>query len=323
MSISLERANRHVTEQCARLSFSKERKDWPRYLYHATHVDNAIRIVSDGFLSCRNRVANFHDVANQGALANYEGSHDYARLYFRPKNGFHLKTEGIKHLADNNRADSHMSIPVMFLFDFSRVISRCDAVFSSGNVQRSQEFMNGDAAFDQLEFNYIYHDSATDIYNRDHIHNCRMAEVAVIGRIDLDALVGLAFRTKWDMETFRYKLAQGQIPCPHRLIVEQLRSSLFLHWGMYLNDISSSATELKLGFNLPRNASPDGSYLIDIIQNCRNGVIRRYNNRYMLRDTIVNFINFNDDSDAVWEIKIEDVLAFQGNLSNQKSSVFG
>ena len=59
-------------------------------------------------------------MANQGALSNNPDAHQYVRLYFRPRNSFHLKTEGVKAIGDPYRAQNHMSIPVAFAFDFQK-----------------------------------------------------------------------------------------------------------------------------------------------------------------------------------------------------------
>jgi hypothetical protein len=183
LSITLARATRHTEEQEKRLADTYQRASWPRYLFHTTHVTNAVEIVRHGAISARNQVANFHDVANQGALGAFEGSHNYARLYFRPKNAFHMRTEGIKCLNDPYRFQNQMSVPVCFLFRLPDVLCRTDACFSSSNVQRSHDFKTGDEAFDTLDFDAIYHDHWTDASNRQYIHDCRMAEVAVKDQI--------------------------------------------------------------------------------------------------------------------------------------------
>jgi hypothetical protein len=76
LSISLARAKRHIEEQEKRLSATKQRSFWPSYLFHTTHVSNAVEIVAQGYIGARNQLTTFHDVANQGALGAFEGSHD-------------------------------------------------------------------------------------------------------------------------------------------------------------------------------------------------------------------------------------------------------
>jgi hypothetical protein len=205
--LSLARAQKHVKEQAARLSARRERAVWPNYLYHACDVTTAISIIHDGTLKCRNDADNFLDVANEGALNIYEGSHSCARLYFRPKNSFHFRTEGIKCIADPYRLPNHMSIPVMLVFDFVSVITLPTARFSNGNVQRSKTFLDGDAAFDALDFDSIYHDGPTNQENRDYVQNLRMSEVSVEGQVDLSPhLKAIVFRSQSDNAYFSISL---------------------------------------------------------------------------------------------------------------------
>jgi hypothetical protein len=306
-----------------RLSAAKERSFWPQYLFHTTHVTNAVKIVADGKLRARTKASGFHDVANQGALAAFGGSHDYARLYFRPKNPFHLRTEGIKCLADPYRLPNHMSVPVCFVFHFAEVITRPDARFSSGNVQRSHDFLTGDREFDKLDFNAIYHDSWTDSTNGEYIRNCRMAEVAVLEGLPLEkSLYSIIFRTKWDIETFRYLLSQSEVKCPYRLGIEQVPRSLFMSEGLYLADLSFRDDKLAMTFHFPlRNSPADKEYEIYAIQECPAGA-RLLDKKLQLDKPTLSITGYHAQPRSVWTIRLEKELAFQGMLQHARSEVF-
>lgn len=125
MAISVARADQHVALWSLRLDRFASRTGWGRSLYHACQIEVAAEILRGGEVICRNGVpALLCDVANQGALNNNPAAHDYVRLYFRPKNRFHLKTEGIKARGDPNRVDPHMCIPVMLVFDLKSVLTQ-------------------------------------------------------------------------------------------------------------------------------------------------------------------------------------------------------
>jgi hypothetical protein len=324
LSITVARAQRHISEHGQRLSGARQQALWPSHLFHTTHVVNAVNIVVSGFIGARNQVDKFHDVANQGALGAFEGSHDYARLYFRPKNGFHLRTEGIKCLCDSYRLANQMSIPVCFVFRLVDVLTRADACFSTGNVQRSSHyFQTGDYAFDELDFQAIYHDSPTDQANGDYIRNCRMAEVAVKERLSLsDGLHAILFRTKWDLETFLYMLSLRRIACTHRLSIEQVAGSIFMSQGMYITDLSFRDDELKMSFHFPlRNAPLDKHYEVGARQECEMGVLL-FDKKLLLDKPTLAIVKYYQEPSSIWTIHLEQELAFQGALQHAQSELF-
>ncbi|WP_168202938.1 DarT ssDNA thymidine ADP-ribosyltransferase family protein [Tardiphaga sp. vice352] len=324
MSITLDRANRHIVDQERRLAANKQRAFWPSYLFHTTHITNAVEIVGGGALNCRNQIAGFHDVANQGALAAYEASHDYARLYFRPKNGFHMRTEGIKCLNDPYRLQNQMSIPVCFVFRLADVLCREDACFSSGNVQRSHDFKTGNDSFDELDFDAIYHDSWTDQFNRQHIHDCRMAEVSVRDKLKLEhGLQAILFRTSWDLETFRFYIAEKGIACPHRLGIEQIHGSLFMSEGLYITDLNFSDDRVQMSFHFPlRNVPPDKTYDVCVVQQYAGGSAK-LDKPIVLDKPSLSIKNFRPEADSVWTIFLEKELAFRAKMQHAKSELFG
>jgi hypothetical protein len=324
LSITLARAQKHVAEQQRRLATTQQRSAWPQFLFHTTHVTNAVNIVRQGFLGARNVVENFHDVANQGALASFDASHDYARLYFRPRNPFHVRTEGIKCVSDLYRFDYQMSVPVCFIFLLTDVITRNDCLFSKGNVQRSHDFLTSDENFDTLDFNAIYHDSWTDANNRPYIHDCRMAEVAVQGQLPLaGGLNSIIFRTKWDMETFRHLCSEANVRCDHPLSVEQVRSSLFMNEGFHLTDLNFSDERIQLSFQFPvRNAPADKIYELTVVQNYPGGSLR-FDKKMELSKPSLSIVNFKAEPKAIWNIDLERVLAFRGRLQHARSEIFG
>ncbi|MGJ4973452.1 MULTISPECIES: DarT ssDNA thymidine ADP-ribosyltransferase family protein [unclassified Bradyrhizobium] len=324
MSLTIGRATLHIKEQVERLAATKQREFWPHFLFHTTHVTNAVGIVERGALGARNLISNFHDVANQGALGAFQGSHDYARFYFRPKNGFHLRTEGIKCLCDPFRLANQMSVPVCFVFPIQRILCRPDACFTTGNVQRSQEFLTGDAAFDTLDFNAIYHDHWLDASNKEYILDRRMAEVAVKGELPLaNNLHSIVFRTIWDAYTFRHMLGERGISCPYPLATEQPNGSLFMSQGMYITDLKFSDDRINLSFQFPlRNGPSDNIYDVCVVQEYAGGRMI-LDQKLLLDKPTLSIGPYKADPNSIWTIHLEKVLAFKGRLQHAKSQLFG
>lgn len=324
MPITVARALRHIVEQQKRLAAIPRCSFWPRFVFHTTHVSNAVEIVRAGAVGARSNTVGFHDVANQGALSAFAGSHDYARFYFRPKNGFHLRTEGIKCIGDPYRLDNQMSVPVCFVFRLQDVLTRPDCMFTPGNVQRLKRFESGDAAFDALDFEAIDHDFPPDQSDQDYVRDRRMAEVAVRGRLALtDGLDAIVFRTKWDIETFRWLLARRGAICSHRLAVEPIRGSIFMGEGFFASDLDFMDDRLQMSFHFPlRHAPADKRYKIRVTQDHAGG--RSIFDRIVeLRHPTLSIAKFSPDPQSVWTIELEEQLAFAGQLQHARSEVFG
>jgi hypothetical protein len=309
-----------VKDQTARIYGTRD--VWPKFLYHACDVTTAINIVRHGELKCRNDATGFLDVANGGALNIYNGSHSCARLYFRLKNGFHFRTEGIKCIADPYRLQNHMSIPVMFVFDFVSVITLPDAKFSNGNVQKSRSFLDGDAAFDTLDFEAIYHDSYTNSSNGDYIQNMRMSEVSVEGKVPLAMhLKAIVFRTQSDMRTFEYLLEVNGIQSTHKCLVER-RGLLFLCRALYINDLSFTSKVIGITLNFPVGFTPvDHKYKVYVEQTSSNGR-SVYDKMVELKKQTLDITGYFPDTNSLWFIKLEDQLAFNGRIQSKVSELF-
>lgn len=318
----MNRALQHIREECARLGKIKQNAFWPKYVFHTCPIENAIKIVKRGSLTPRSELNDFVDVANQGALHNFAGSHDYARLYFRPKNGFHLRTEGIKCRHNPYRLESHMSIPVVFVFKLEKVITRDGAFFSSGNVQKSASFLTGDKQFDSLDFGSIYHDSAPSPDTGDYVRNMRMSEVSVKGSLPLkDCLQAIMFRTKWDLQTFRYLLHKSEDSLDYRVGVEQIKGSLFHSRGLFISDLSFIKDEISIGFNFPVEYAPVGNrYLVSCTQSTKEGD-RTYKGEVALSRPTLNITNYRQTA-GEWKIELEDALGFFGQIDARESAVF-
>jgi hypothetical protein len=323
MPISRELARSHTQHHTARLARTSS-AFWPRYLFHVTHVTNAIAIVQSGLLRCRNQAVVFHDIANQGALAAYSGSHDYARLYFRPKNGFHLRTEGIKCLSDQYRQAFQASVPVTLMFDFETVITRPGVKFTAGNIQRAHNAeLDGDEAFATLDFESTYHDQPVAQEHRDYVQDRRMAEVLVPGELALmGALRFIAFRTRYDQLTFEYLLEQAGGQCPFERAVEHPPQSLYMHWGLYLSEMNFIENTLAMRFHLPRHEPADNQFEIDLEQSVPGAPTRTLKTTLKLQPQLT-VKGVHADGRAVWRIRLEECLAFEGRLNHARSALFG
>lgn len=266
-----------------------------------------IEIIRAGQLSCRDDVdVLLCDVANQGALWNNPDAHRVARLYFRPRNAFHLKTEGIKSRTDRFRQDPHMAIPIAFAFKFVPVMCLEECFFVDGNFAKNRAApLSGDENFDKLDFEVIYHDSPFSADQMQHYQNARMSEVVVRDRLSLEFLDAVICRTIHEERTLRHRLAlAGLLPPPIR--VEQ-RGSVFMRKGILIDEVYMKERLLHFRFREPVSGVQD-DYEVEVacLSSQKVNNFRLKAGGYRVRQILA------DDPNAIWRITIEGCVAYEG-----------
>ncbi len=313
MPISVEAAAKHVAFWSDRLKAYPLRGYWPNHLFHTCDITVAVEILRRRQIISRNSAVSgpglICDVANQGALWNNPIAHDYVRFYFRPKNKFHLKTEGIKSLGDPYRAAQHMTIPVAFLFKFQEVLNRDDCFFLPENFALTgAEPLTGDNEFAKLDFLKIYHDSS---HQSEDIHRARMAEAVVRGRIDLSHCSAVLVRNEFDRRTLLHLTGARQEP-KLKCFVDQ-RGGVFFKRGMHLLEATLLNGALFFSFSGP-STGPKPKYAVCITQG-------GFSESYELESARRWKIHTGESAALPVKIEIEGCLAFEGCLPSGSSAV--
>lgn len=127
-------------------NLKKQRSNWAGYVYHFTHLTNALEIIKNRQIASRNlamKGAKFSDAA--GSVVNRRhDAHDYARFYFRPQTPtqFYNECLGKDYLSDKydqalNLGLPKCPIPVFFKFSIDEIFkNQFDKCFiSNGNLQ--------------------------------------------------------------------------------------------------------------------------------------------------------------------------------------------
>ena len=127
-------------------NLKKQRSNWAGYVYHFTHLTNALEIIKNHQIASRNlalKGAKFSDAA--GSVVNRRhDAHDYARFYFRPQTPtqFYNECLGKDYLSDKydqavNLGLPKCPIPVFFKFSIDEIFkNQFDKCFiSNGNLQ--------------------------------------------------------------------------------------------------------------------------------------------------------------------------------------------
>jgi hypothetical protein len=112
-----------------------------------------------------------HDIINANIL-----SHQYVRLYFRPKTPTQFHIEGIREPCDFFMG-KHAPVLFMMIFNAERVLTTPGVRFSDGNMQGHPNIYDGDAGFAVLDFNQIYHEGTVSADDRAVVTRARCSEV--------------------------------------------------------------------------------------------------------------------------------------------------
>jgi len=146
----------------------KQRSKWSGYVYHFTHLTNAIEIIKNRQIASRNqaiKISKFSDAA--GSVVNRRhDAHDYARFYFRPQTPtqFYNECLGKDYMSDKFSQAQNLGlpkcpIPIFFKFSIDEIFNnQSDKCFiSNGNLQTNWARIGSvREMFNKFDFDDIY-----------------------------------------------------------------------------------------------------------------------------------------------------------------------
>jgi hypothetical protein len=189
---------------------------WPRYVYHFTDINNAVRIIQSRHLYCRTEAQRQNlmevDNASPTVIHQTEPEHlNYVRLYFRPRTPTQYRNEGIRPIHQRQLDGAHCPIPIYFCFDSFTVLSLDETRFSNGNMGSPRAIHSDERKFFfNIPFHHVFHDGWFPPEERDEIIFRRNAEVLVPGRLALEpALKFIACRSVAERQTLLHLLPIG------------------------------------------------------------------------------------------------------------------
>lgn len=316
MAISLARANAHIAHWTPLLP---SRPWWPNHLFFAAHATTAAKILDAGSLRSRNALLQLgpidHDIANQEALGTNPAAFDFVRLYFRPRTHFHLRTEGIKLLSDRYRLPAHMSVPIMFLFNLTAVVTRPSVAFCERKMAHAGIQPGADEQyFDGIDFKKVYHDSPiADPVARADINDRRMAEVLIPDELPLDATLDMIIcRSTFDAFTLRHFLGDPDRWRP-KVRVSTKPPEMFFCWGAYISELQLAGNALTLKVKTSTDYRLGQPIKIKIVQHLPNGSLE-FSQTAQLTNNPFLISGWNTLHTDNWTIEIEDALAFRGQI---------
>jgi len=237
---------------------------WPKYFYHYTDINNAVRVVKAGKLISRSMLEKMGampvDNASPEILkATRPRVKDYVRLYFRPRTPTQWHNEGMRPVAARPALHAHCPVPIFFLFNAEKFISTTDCYFSEGNMAASNVIAHQSAtSFKFLPFNQIYHEGS--LYGmsggeKRQVIFHRNAEIIVPDELSLESLEFLFCRSPAEKETLVHllpeKLRQRWAP---RIVVDSKLNLFFRSWS-FVETVSLGPDVVKFTF-FPDSMTP-------------------------------------------------------------------
>jgi len=190
----------------------KSRSWWPRFIFHFTNINNAVRILESGKLLSRSDSLHSGSMITDNASSEVMDQTDevwknYVRLYFRPRTPTQNKNEGFRPIPQRE-LNSHCPVPIYFMFDSKKLLSRANVSFSKGSLAVNNTSIFSDAAnFKKIPFQHVYHDSSFEPSERSTIIYHRQAEVVIPDELNLAYLKHIWCRSEAEYHTLIHLLS--------------------------------------------------------------------------------------------------------------------
>ncbi|MDZ8226719.1 DarT ssDNA thymidine ADP-ribosyltransferase family protein [Nostoc sp. ChiVER01] len=204
---SLERSAEELEEFALKLQagFNSQNSYWKGYIYHFTHVENAVSILTGEKLLARNLCGNFSNSAGANLIDRTRSDvKDFARFYCRPQTPTQWHNEGLGKRRGNIYA--LCPVPIFFRFNLKRVLethgSKCG--ISSGNLAASGSHYGNSTTFLEqcFDFDHVY---STLAVGKETFLRASQQEFIVHSYLDFTELnlddISIICRTTQDKET--------------------------------------------------------------------------------------------------------------------------
>ncbi|MCT7973676.1 DUF4433 domain-containing protein [Laspinema olomoucense] len=154
-SLSRSPAEQKAFAQMLLEGLSRQHSTWKGYIYHFTHVENAVSIIQAEKLQARNYCPNFCDSAGSNLIGQTVNDvKNFARFYFRPKTPTQWHNEALGKRRNNIYA--LCPVPIFFRFNLKKVLqtqgSRC--ALSNGNLASASSNYGNTANFVEQYFDF-------------------------------------------------------------------------------------------------------------------------------------------------------------------------
>jgi hypothetical protein len=233
---------------------------WPQFVFHFTHLDNAVSALKLDCLYSRHQMEErdipFWDSASPEMIGRTsEQDKDFVRFFFRPRTPTQYVNEGIRTQLDIQMG-AHCPVPVFLLFDSIDLLTRANCNFSNKSIAKTFFGMGDDAGYlRSLPFHDIYHEGSIPLSRRDEIKARRHAEVLFPQELDLSGLREIHCRSRAEKDTFLHLLTPHLREKWRDKVFSDGRRNLFFKRWTYIDTVSLGRSHINIEFS-PDTKSP-------------------------------------------------------------------
>ncbi|ASA22367.1 DUF4433 domain-containing protein [Paenibacillus donghaensis] len=231
------------------------RKWWTNTLFHFTDVHNAVQILEDNCLLSRNEAKKREKMTSDNASPTIidqtnEVWKDYVRFYFRPKTPTQYHNEGFRPQHQKTLNGAHCPVPIFFLFDLESMLFMKNSFFSHGSLASPYYTIYNTAdKFEEMPFDYIYHEGQFNRNTEWFITGHRQAELVVPNKCSLEYLKRIVCRSPAERDTLIDLLSYETFQKYADKIVVDTRLNLFYSEWFYIEKVNLMDKSISLTFN--------------------------------------------------------------------------
>lgn len=237
---------------------NSERALWPRFAFHYTDIQNAVRILQKECLYSRQHLERTDEIlvssGSNDILASTDSRiKDCVRLYFRPRTPTQFWAEGMRtksNLRKSKFPDVHCPVPIFFLFDLAEILSKPNTEFSErGLGGQPHPTFTGAEALAHLNWAKIYHNGPVNMTEDRDIISYRNAEIIVPHQLDLSSLRYIYCRSVPELQTLSYLLPDELLEQYKSMIVSSGRRNLFERLHTFLENVRLTSKYVSIQFS--------------------------------------------------------------------------
>lgn len=295
---------------------------WTRYLFHFTNIENAVNILETGRLLPRNILDQTGEMVTDNASSEVINRtdtkwKDYVRLYFRPRTPTQNKNEGFRPKSQREY-NSHCPVPIFFLFDAKKILTRSDSLFSIGNLATIGTEAFSDAEhFKIIPFNMVYHDSWFTPEERNSIIYHRHAEVIVPNQLDLTDLKLIWCRSEAEYQALLNLLSPQARDKWRDKIGSGKKGRMFFREWPFVDEVDLSTKSIIFRLNISSKKCSPFSVSVKIYEYESNMYYTWSDKEYTISDSIeIDLGNMRYPYHYKVEMFFDDCIMYSGEFNS-------